>query len=532
MFPRSFVLIGLAAALGACGGGSGSGSVANGTAPAFRPGVPAAQASASISFAAARSLVEDFPLAANVRYPAAVTPIERAASLDFERGSLRVMEDGGRAGAIDVGQELLYGTLDPHFPPGTLDVDQEGDEQWFVTGSGTLLARNADTGNTRSFSLGDGIEFSEVAATEGVVWLYERRNHRIHRFDMATHAASQVQLEGELKSVTGLSAEGDLLWLLGAAQPAQMVVSLRVEEGSRLVQAGAWRIHDPVFTDFNDMVRTPTDRWVVSRAGAGPQLFVLDDKERYAGPGPIADTGRLAVAATRPLPAGIAQPSGLYPRKDGTWLLVTDQGELRTMSADLGTVLSDVRVRYDSIDCVQGCTEAVVVPTDDDAYAVSDTGTVAHYRRDASGAYVKASEFRLPLPQGTPVGGIAHDPVANRFYVVNDSESGILQDTLYVMDGKFTLLETHALRHDGASGNINHYRANGLVYKDGALFMVSSTFTKLLKLSPTGSILGAYEFDEVAEPTDLAWRDGLWWVTGDHEDGAPLPPVIGFRMPG
>lgn len=50
-----------------------------------------------------------------------------------------------------------------------------------------------------------------------------------------------------------------------------------------------------------------------------------------------------------------------------------------------------------------------------------------------------------------------------------------------------------------------------------------------MKLDLGGRILAAYEFDEVDEPTDLAFRDGHWWITGDHEDGEPVPPVAVYE---
>jgi sugar lactone lactonase YvrE len=525
--------------LSACGG---SGSVSNGSpagafASAFM-GVPtgaaaAAPPEAQVDLRAFRSLVEDFPLSANIRYAPGTAAIGRPRSVDFNGSSLLVLEEGGRAGAIDVANDLLYAQQERNFLPDVLDVDEQAELQWFVVGDGKLHQRDKRTGVLRSFTLGENIELSELAVADGVVWLYERRQHRIHRFDIQAGNAKPLQLKGALSRVVGLSVRGDSLWLLGEAQPAQMVVSLKVEGPQRLVQSGAWRIDGFKHLDFNDLTRTADDRWVVSRADAKDSLYLLNDKDRFKGEGPIAGAARMSPVAKMPLPAGIAQPSGLFQRKDGTWLLVTDQAELKRLTPDFGAVLSSTPIRFDNTPCTQGCTEAVISPTDDEVLVVSDSGWVAHYRGGNSGNFVKASEFRLPLPEGIAVAGIAHDPVANLYFVVNDSDAANQQDSLFVLDGNFALLQSHPLRYDGAvDGSINTYRANGLAYREGALFLVSSTYTKLLKLSVTGQIVGVYEFDEVSEPTDVAYSDGHWWITGDHEDGEAVPPVIGYKVPG
>lgn len=218
----------------------------------------------------------------------------------------------------------------------------------------------------------------------------------------------------------------------------------------------------------------------MSRAAGTDNLYLLADKNRFKGEGPIASTATLVPALTLPLPPGLAQPSGLHPRKDGTWLLVTDQAELKVLTQDFSAVPGSTQVRFEQAACAQGCTEAVIAPNDGEAFVVTDSGCVAHYRSAGPVRHVKVAEFRLPLPADFKVAGIAHDPASGRYYVVNDSEDENQDDTLLVLDAGFGLLETRALRYDGpVAGSINSYRANGLVYREGALYLLSSTCTKL-----------------------------------------------------
>lgn len=71
------------------------------------------------------------------------------------------------------------------------------------------------------------------------------------------------------------------------------------------------------------------------------------------------DSVELEKVAEHALEEVVVQPSGIWALADDSWMIITDQAEMFAMNANF-KVTEKVNIEFDSINCNQSCTEAIV----------------------------------------------------------------------------------------------------------------------------------------------------------------------------
>jgi len=526
------LILGTAASIVACGGGSSKSKNKNHQ-------TERADAAGSIELvtpAAGNAMIEDFPLAEYVTLDGEM-PFSNITSIDINWPEFHIQQSGIELGFVDgESDELFYHSLS-EVSSGVVnasDFDKQASNTWIVSGDNTLALVN-DAG-TINYELDAGSEFTEVTVSDDApqtIWTFDIANNAIYVFDQATETYQWLSIEGNM-NITGISANEDNFLVL--ADDAQgTVVSHYSIDGIELEYNSSWYIEgfeqEPVFNDISLM---PDGRVAVSTTDTQNNLFLLLDAAALTGAGPIEDSAELELVNTIELPEEIQQPSGLWSMADNSWIIVTDQAEVAELDENFN-LISIQDLSFDSLTTNQGSTEAVV-GGDGEFWALTEKGLVGHFVKGADGFSLN-TEYNIDITdedgESYEYSGLAYNDVDDQFYLIPNSVDEHVDDEIFVLDSSFKLISRTAIfSQEETEGSTNEYDAQGLLYENGELLVLSEQFTKVLRVSLSGEILDVFELDrdDVFDPSELAMRDDQLYIIGDHENGDPVPPVAIFSI--
>ncbi len=485
-----------------------------------------------------KTLVQDFPITLYVEYPTGVDSLEGITSINMYGPLLHVHQSNGVIGYIDTASDSLsYKRQDYSDLALQEATDLEVQEQayWFVSGANTVSQTGLPNGEVSTWQLKTHYKLTELAVNDqepSKLWLFNRADHQLIHFDTATEAELVYDLKGEYEP-QGLAWSGEKLLVL-AGNNSDYIVAEYDTAGTSLKLTASWKLSGFNGEEFNDVSLAPDGRIIVSSNAVANNIFLVADKSELIGTGLIEHDTELQLVKQVELEQGIAQPSGIWPVKNGGWLLITDQAEVFLLDSSF-KIIEKVSLQFSSIECNQGCTEAVV-GTSDSFHAITDTGVI--------GLFVKVgSEYQLKEEvvvaatneQGDAYeyAGLGHNEATGEFYLVTDQDGAEEEDKLIILDSTYKVINIYPITYGSESnGSIFEYDAQGVVYKDGAIYVLSQRFTKLLKLTMTGEIVSVTDLSEtdVKEPSDFAIREGKIYIIGDHENNETVPPISIFEI--
>ena len=483
-------------------------------------------------------LVEDFPLSLYVTHQSGASDLSGVTSIDVNWPEFDVYQAGIEVGAIDGGsEELFYQRKEASnkLPLNAADIERVEDVYWYVSADNKVTRYNAADDTTDTFELDAGSRFTEVASSEETgskIWLYDANKHQLIKFDTQNNRSDKYQLSQQLE-VQGLAlGEGSLL-LLSRVGNEQLVAQYQLWTNA-IQHQSSWVLEGFEGIDFNDVLLMPDGRMALSSSDPKHNIVLVTDKSEMNGEGPVADSGELELFQQIALAEEIQQPSGLSRTDAGNWLLLTDQAEVFELDSDFA-LLNRIPLEFDTITCGQGCTEAIVA-VGDGFYVMTDAGIVAEFQLQGDG-YRLRQEYVIESPasdgKAYEYSGLAYDDSTGNFFVVTNSDDAEEEDLLLQLNGDFTLLSSHTISYPGeAEGSIFQFDAQGVFYEQGSVYVLSEVFTKVLQLNLEGEIGSVYELDneDVAEPSDIVLHDGLVYITGDHENDEPVPPISVFEL--
>ncbi|GLR72152.1 hypothetical protein [Agaribacter marinus] len=485
-----------------------------------------------------KSMVEDFPLAKFVKYDFEFQRLDNIDAIQFSPPFLNVLQHKQTFGAIDAGEsELPYLLIEdtPSNHLDALDFVAFDDSYWSVKGDEGVFSFALDGSSIREFSNANA-EFTEITKEDATdtAWLYDKNNTMLVALNTSTGEFSKTKLKG-LDSVTGLHVNNKVLTMLVNKDNESAIVQIDTSD-SQFSLIDGWHI-EGFDTDgiFNDITIFGDGRLIVSIDSMSENLYVLADKEELLGVGPIEDSVSLEVSDTIALPEVILQPSGIHAADDGKWLVITDQAEAYVLGEDF-SLENSTKLSFDSINCNQGCTEAIIGDSTQ-YYAITDAGLVGRFEL-ANGEYNLAQEYELDITSSEGdtyiYAGLTQNKMTGEYYLIPDDNSPDTEDELLVLDNEFSLLSRHDITFASeVDGSIHQYDAQGVEYYDGAIYVLSQQFTKVLKLNLNGEILSVFDIDpeDVSEPSDFTIINDLIYVVGDHEDDQPAPPITVYGLP-
>lgn len=198
-------------------------------------------------------------------------------------------------------------------------------------------------------------------------------------------------------------------------------------------------------------------------------------------------------------------------------------------------VLEHVSIEFDSINCNQGCTEAIVGGTDE-FFALTDNGLVGQFNK-VSGSYSLSQEFQIDVTDENgerySYSGMGKDDSSGEYFLIPNQSGEDETDELIILNSDFTLKEKHVITYPSETdGSIFEYDAQGVQYVNGEIYVLSEKFTKVLKINLAGEIIEVYDLsnEDVSDPSDLAIRNGQIYILGDHENDEPVPPISVFEI--
>lgn len=481
-------------------------------------------------------MVEDFPLAMYVTYPDGEQVVSSITSIDVNWPMVDIHQSGLEYGFIDGdSDELFYHSVANHdlAASNASDLERQGDLLWYVDEDSKLYQYDRENEAAVAFDVLEGAEFSELAIDEqgqDNIWLYDQKGHQLVHFNADDSALQVITLSDNLE-ITGLSISEDNILMLAQENERAAVLHYQVA-GSELTHQGSWYLAGFGESEFNDIGLMPDGRVAVSTTDTEHNLFLVMDKSQLIGQGPIEDSGELALVAQTPLAESIKQPSGLWSLQDQSWMMITDQAEMFALDANFN-ITEKVDVVFDSINCNQGCTEAIVGGVDE-FFALTDSGLVGQFNK-VDGHYRLTQEHQISVKNeegdSYRYSGLGMDEATGEYYLVPDQSGEDQTDVLIVLNPDFSLKEKHNITFSGkAEGSIFEYDAQGVQYADGHVYVLSEKYTKLIQLNLSGEIVAVYDLSEedVSDPSDFAIRDGEVYILGDHENDEPVPPVSRF----
>lgn len=484
------------------------------------------------------AMIEGFPIALYVTYPSGEYNIDGITSIDVNWPSFDIHQAGKEIGYIDGNSnELFYYSIAHHdgTASAAADLERQGLIQWYVNNDNQLYRFDPQTGDTTSWVVNETAQFTELTLDEQGdenIWLYDQAEHQLVHFNAQTSQASEIIIEGDYQ-VAGLSIAEDNFLILVNDAVNHAVLHYGVEE-NELTHMGSWLLEGFGEQFFNDIALMSDGRIAVSTTDAEHNLYLIVDKDELIGDGPIEDDAELQRVAQFELSETIKQPSGIWPMNDGSWLIITDQAEMFALDSNFN-IQEKFDIEFDSINCNQGCTEAIV-GGNDQFYAMTDEGLVGYFSK-IDGQYSLVQEYQIDVndEQGNPYSysGLAHDENSGEFYLVTDQGGQDQEDKLIVLDADFAMKSIHTISFNGETdSSIHQYTAQGLHYSEGDLYVLSEMFTKVLKIDLTGEIKMVIDLndEDVSTPSDIALKDGLIYITGDHENDEPVPPVSAFEI--
>lgn len=500
--------------------------------------------------------VEGFPIWKFIDYADGQLPIQYATSLDVTFPEVFVLQQGIEYGQISAAEENLPYQADNEFAfLNAEDIARGETSYWIVRGDDTLykkpLSNDSSFYHHNQWQLNQA-KFTEVAveADTNIVWLLDSNKNRLYRFNPenenlwpyyslpASLAITDIALLDNTITLTYQADDEFYMTRFTMGDPRTIEASNSnqlnlVFESVELSEDSAWYISGFDGKTLTDASYIPDGRLMVSFDSPTENLYLIVDEDANIGDGPIEVTGDLELINESPLPNAIRQPSGLSPRSDGTWYMVTDQAEVFILSADFSQVIHSGQLNFNTIGCNQGCTEGITTIDDDNFYVITDAGVVAKFSL-ASQGFTNLEEYSLPLEDSLSFSGMTLDQTTNHTYLVNDSANAEETDSLFTLDSssQFNLVESYTISREGVE-DIWSYDAQGVYYHEDKIYVVSERFTQLLQINMQGEIEHVYEFshEDIASPSDLSIQDDKIYIIGDHEDDQPVPPVRVYQLP-
>ncbi|NTS75503.1 hypothetical protein HR060_01375 [Catenovulum sp. SM1970] len=496
-FSKTAVALALTFALAACGGSDNNNNKNKTPTPEPTP-TPVGQIEL-VAPNLEQELVEDFPVALYVTYPTGEMPITQVTSLDVNAPDVDVFQQGIEYGAIDAASmELFYQSFDTQSDVlNAVDVERQEDVYWYVTGGDGLDIVDQVNQTHVNFSF-ESASLTELAVPEvgNFAWLYDSNAHQLVFFDTDTEITLSFDLIGDM-AIYGLAIQEESLVLLGQDSTGFNVMHYHVNYGENLVieHQKSWYLAGFEGVEFTDVSLMPDVEVVVSTNAQENNIFVVADRSELLGQGPIEDNGELDLVAQVAMPDSIKQPSGLWQQTDGGWYVITDQAETFILDAELN-LLEQVDLVFESINCNQGCTEAIV-GGDEIFFALTDAGLVGEFRR-TDGVYSLYAEHFVTATdeQGDALSfsGMAFDDASQQFFFVSDSDNENEVDQLIVVDSAFNVVSQTSLSYfDEVEGSIYEYDAQGVQFYQGDIFVISERYTKLLQINMAGEILAVFD---------------------------------------
>lgn len=484
------------------------------------------------------TLVEDFPVAIYVDYSGIGSGVGSIKRLDVNWPSIDVFPYSFEYGYIDGSDEqLTYNLLDnvPEEIDQAYDVERQDDSYWFVDGDNTLKQFDQNLSLPTEWQFSENMRFTSIAIDQEDttnIWLYDSEAHQLVHFNSKIESTKQYSLPSST-DIVGLSISGSNLLMLGQQSNDIYIVVQYEAQGAELTPVITWQIEGFDSSEFVDVSMIPNGDIVVVTSDIENNIFLIADKSAFIGDGPIEDSGELTLVKQEPLPSEIKQPSGLWSMNDDRWLVVTDQGELFVLTEDF-QFLDRVNLTFNSIDCNQGCVEAVT-SDGNEFFVMTDSGVIASFSQKEQ-QYGITQEFLISLANDDNIAyqyaGLGYSAETGEYYLVSDQNSDE-EDVLIILNTDFTLKDKYTITYGSeVEGSIYEYDAQGVQYHDGYLYVLSQQFTKLLKMDLTGEIIASYDIDNeiVTEPSDFVFRDEHIYIIGDHENGDPVPPVAIFTL--
>ena len=483
-------------------------------------------------------MVEDFPLAMYVTYPEGEQVVSAITSIDVNWPMFDIHQSGLEYGFIDGdSDELFYHSVDNYSidAANAIDLERQEDVLWYVQSDGNLYQYNRATDEEQVFEILADAQFTEVAIDEtgqADIWLYDQANHQLVHFDADQQQNNIIALLDNL-AVNGLAISEDNFLILAKENELGVVLHYQVE-GHALEHQGSWYLEGFGAAEFNDIGLMPDGRIAVSTTDKEHNIFLVMDKSKLIGAGPIEDSFELVLSMQHPLEDDIKQPSGLWSLQDSSWMMVTDQAEMFALDESF-TITEKVNIEFDSINCNQGCTEAIVGGIDE-FFVLTDSSLVGQFnKQDSNYSLTQEHQINVENEAGESYrySGLGKDEISGEYYLVPDQGGDDQQDVLIVLNADFSLKEKHPITFNGEpEGSIFEYDAQGVQYVDGHVYVLSEKYTKLIKFNLVGEILAVYDLSEedVADPSDFAIRDGEVFILGDHENDEVVPPVSQFTI--
>jgi len=252
----------------------------------------------------------------------------------------------------------------------------------------------------------------------------------------------------------------------------------------------------------------------------GEVLFADRDTEAHEPTDYPTLIGEAKIARTLPLPAAIAQPSGIdYDEANDRFLVVTDQAEIFEVSADFRTVISSKVMSAQPLFFRQGTIESADY-SEGQLYVSGDSGELQTWSREDNG-WSRTKTVAAPSDLGAE--GMAVHPDTGRIYVGED-------DAIHVLDkdGKFSkTLKLEAETKPGRS--LSEYSIAGLDFHGETLYAVTEYHSAILAIDPdSGAIEDSWALHGITEGAGLVVTDDTFYVVVDHELTEPRPGVKAY----
>lgn len=262
--------------------------------------------------------------------------------------------------------------------------------------------------------------------------------------------------------------------------------------------------------------------------------FIIYDRIPEVDPipanGPLAELQTLE-GSTVPFDAAVRNPAGIAWMADsGTFLISTDNRVVAEVTADYGTVLTQITLPSNPLGT--GDTEGVAYLGDGVAAAIGERGVVVMLQRIDNG-WEETERYAIAgMVAGTQLGSAAYDPATNTLFTAQKTG----QKRLYVinLDTRDVQIVDMALSPDVAvieGRDWAEFSIAGMGFADGALFANSEAFSSLLTIQTDGEVTAIHGINNINEASGLTVRDEQIVLVGDAESYLPTPPIYLVARP-
>lgn len=240
--------------------------------------------------------------------------------------------------------------------------------------------------------------------------------------------------------------------------------------------------------------------------------------------GPIAALQMKEGRSTR-FGAAVPNPAGISWMPDsGTYLVSTDDRVVAEVSADYGTVLSQITIPASPLGT--GDTEGVAYLGNGRAAVVGENGVVILLQRTDS-RWKETDRFPIEgMVAGSQLGSAAYDPTTNTLFTAQKTGAKRLYridlDTRNV-DVVDMVLTQELKVTDGRDWS--EFTIAGLGFADGELLANSEAFSSVLTIQTTGIVTAVHGIRNINEASGLTVHDDKIVLVGDAESYLPEPPI-------